>query len=94
MLSSASMLNCKLISKLAGLGAGKWKCTKILQMKTKMPMTIVYDPFEVIYPGGRPGIVGIAFNGKSLCRFSYIVMIMIMMMIKMMNDHDHDHDYL
>jgi len=23
--------------------------------------------FKVIYPGGRPGIVGIAFNGESLC---------------------------
>ena len=55
----------------------------IIVMMRMTTMTFVYDPFEVIYPGARPGIVGIAFNGKSLCRFSFLVM-MIMMMIMMM----------
>ena len=50
-----------------------------------MTMTIVYDPLEVIYPGARPGIVGIAFNGKSLCRFSHDD-------DDDDDDDDHDHD--
>ena len=30
--------------------------------------------FQVIYPGAWPAIVGIAFNGKSLCSFSFLGM--------------------
>ena len=60
----------------------------MMMIRTRMMMvrTIVYDPLEVIYPDARPGIVGIAFNGKSLCRFPFTMM-------KMKDHDDNDHDY-
>ena len=55
----------------------------IIVMMRMTTMTFVYDPFEVIYPGARPGIVGIAFNGKSLCRFSSKVMMIFKILFKL-----------